>query len=147
MSKLLRGVFILWVVFRFGLDELLLSSFKHPSLRMLTRILTLGRSFSAPRGQRLREALEALGPIFVKFGQVLSTRRDLLPTDIAEELARLQDRVPPFSSDVAVATIERALAKRWTTSSATLSEPLWPVLLLRKCTLPASKPARVLSVM
>jgi ubiquinone biosynthesis protein len=112
MSKLLRGVFILWVVFRFGLDELLLSSFKHPSLRMLTRILTLGRSFSAPRGQRLREALEALGPIFVKFGQVLSTRRDLLPPDIAEELARLQDRVPPFSSDVAVATIERAFGKK-----------------------------------
>ena len=112
MSKLLRGVFILWVVFRFGLDELLLSSFKHPSLRILTRILTLGRSFRAPRGQRLREALEALGPIFVKFGQVLSTRRDLLPPDIAEELARLQDRVPPFSSDVAVATIERAFGKK-----------------------------------
>jgi ubiquinone biosynthesis protein len=59
----------------------------------------------------LREALERLGPIFVKFGQVLSTRRDLLPLDIADELARLQDRVPPFSSDIAVATIERALGK------------------------------------
>jgi ubiquinone biosynthesis protein len=59
----------------------------------------------------LREALERLGPIFVKFGQVLSTRRDLLPLDIADELARLQDRVPPFPSEVAVATIERALRK------------------------------------
>jgi ubiquinone biosynthesis protein len=72
-------------------------------------VLTLGRNLSEPRGQRLREALERLGPIFVKFGQVLSTRRDLLPLDIADELAKLQDRVPPFSSDVAIATIERAL--------------------------------------
>jgi ubiquinone biosynthesis protein len=53
----------------------------------------------------------SLGPIFVKFGQVLSTRRDLLPLDIADELARLQDQVPPFESDIAVATIERALRK------------------------------------
>ncbi len=53
----------------------------------------------------LRLALESLGPIFVKFGQVLSTRRDLLPADIADELARLQDRVPPFGSDIAIATI------------------------------------------
>jgi ubiquinone biosynthesis protein len=112
MSKLLRGVFILWVIFRFGLDELLLSSFRHPVLKALTRMITLGRNFSTQRGQRLREALEALGPIFVKFGQVLSTRRDLLPFDIAEQLARLQDRVPPFSSDVAIATIERAFGKK-----------------------------------
>ncbi|TAF80728.1 MAG: ubiquinone biosynthesis regulatory protein kinase UbiB, partial [Curvibacter sp.] len=62
-------------------------------------------------GESLRLALEALGPIFVKFGQVLSTRRDLLPLDIANELAKLQDRVPPFDSEVAVATIERALGK------------------------------------
>jgi ubiquinone biosynthesis protein len=62
-----------------------------------------------PRGQRLREALEELGPVFVKFGQALSTRPDLLPEDIALELARLQDRVPPFSSEQSVAIIERAL--------------------------------------
>lgn len=108
MSRLTRGVFILFVVLRYGLDELVLSSFRHPWLRLFTRILTLGRNLRAPRGERLREALERLGPIFVKFGQVLSTRRDLMPPDIAEELARLQDRVPPFSSEVAVATIERA---------------------------------------
>ncbi len=64
-----------------------------------------------PVASGLREALEQLGPIFVKFGQVLSTRRDLLPPDIADELAHLQDRVPPFSSEVAVATIERAFGK------------------------------------
>ncbi len=55
-----------------------------------------GADLSAPRAERLRLALESLGPIFVKFGQVLSTRRDLMPPDIADELARLQDRVPPF---------------------------------------------------
>jgi ubiquinone biosynthesis protein len=106
--RVYRGAFIVWVALRYGLDELVLSNFHHPGLRLLTRILTLGRDLSAPRGQRLREALERLGPIFVKFGQVLSTRRDLLPTDIADELAHLQDRVPPFDSSVAVATIERA---------------------------------------
>ena len=54
------------------------------------------------RGERLRLALEELGPIFVKFGQAISTRRDLLPLDIADELAKLQDRVPPFASSVAL---------------------------------------------
>ncbi len=63
------------------------------------------------RGERLRRALETLGPIFVKFGQVLSTRRDLLPADIADELARLQDRVPPFSYELAAAAVEESLGK------------------------------------
>lgn len=111
MSRLARGVFIAWVIFRYGLDELVLTSFQKPWLTRVVKVLTIGRKLEAPRGQRLREALERLGPIFVKFGQVLSTRRDLMPLDIADELARLQDRVPPFSSDVAVATIERALKK------------------------------------
>jgi len=111
MSRIARGVFIVFIVLRYGLDELVLSSFRHPWLRLLTRVLTLGRNLRAPRGERLREALEQLGPIFVKFGQVLSTRRDLMPPDIAEELARLQDRVPPFPSNVAVATIERAFRR------------------------------------
>lgn len=111
MSRLYRGFFIAWVVFRYGLDELVLSGFNKPWLRHVTWLLTIGRNLNAPRGQRLREALERLGPIFVKFGQVLSTRRDLMPLDIADELAKLQDRVPPFPSAVAVATIERALRK------------------------------------
>jgi ubiquinone biosynthesis protein len=111
MTRLYRGVFILWIVLRFGLDELLLSGFKQGWLRPVTRILTLGRNLSAPRGQRLRQALEHLGPIFVKLGQVLSTRRDLLPNDIADELAKLQDQVPPFPSEVAVASIERAFGR------------------------------------
>lgn len=111
MSRLFRSAFIVWVALRHGLDELVLSSFQHPWLRAFTRILSLGRDLSAPRGERLRLALERLGPIFVKFGQVLSTRRDLLPPDIADELARLQDRVPPFSSDLAVSIIEQALGQ------------------------------------
>ena len=111
MTRIYRGIFIVWVALRYGLDELVLTSFQKPWLRLVARIVSVGRNLEAPRGQRLREALERLGPIFVKFGQVLSTRRDLLPLDIADELAKLQDRVPPFSSAVAVATIERELRK------------------------------------
>ena len=108
MKRFLRGATIVWVVFRYGLDGLVLDSFQKPWLRLLAGVLSIGRNLETPRGQRLREALERLGPIFVKFGQVLSTRRDLLPADMADELARLQDRVPPFDSAIAIATIERA---------------------------------------
>ena len=111
MTRLLRGTYIVWIVLRYGLDGLVLTSFQKPWLRVIARIVSIGRNLDAPRGQRLREALERLGPIFVKFGQVLSTRRDLLPADMADELAKLQDRVPPFPSEVAVATIERAFRK------------------------------------
>jgi ubiquinone biosynthesis protein len=111
MTRLLRGIYIVLIVLRYGLDELVLTSFQKPGLRLLARIVSIGRDLSAPRGQRLREALEHLGPIFVKFGQVLSTRRDLLPPDIADELAKLQDRVPPFPSDAAVGIIERAFGR------------------------------------
>ena len=111
-SRFSRGSFIVFIVLRYGLDQLVLKSFQKPWLTLIARIASLGRNLSAPRGQRLREALEALGPIFVKFGQVLSTRRDLLPTDIADELAMLQDRVPPFDSSIAVATIERAFGRK-----------------------------------
>ena len=111
MTRLLRGIYIVLIVLRYGLDELVLTSFQKPGLRLLARIVSIGRDLRAPRGQRLREALEHLGPIFVKFGQVLSTRRDLLPPDIADELAKLQDRVPPFPSDAAVSIIERAFGR------------------------------------
>ena len=111
MTRVVRATTIVWVALRYGLDELVLTSFQHPGLRLAARIASIGRDLSAPRGQRLREALQRLGPIFVKFGQVLSTRRDLLPPDIADELARLQDRVPPFPGEVAIATIERSFRK------------------------------------
>ena len=111
MKRFFRGAAIIWVLLRYGLDDLLLKSFQRPWLHLLARVLSVGRNLEAPRGQRLREALESLGPIFVKLGQVLSTRRDLMPPDIADELALLQDRVPPFDSAIAVATIERAFGR------------------------------------
>jgi ubiquinone biosynthesis protein len=111
MRRLFRGVFIVWIALRFGLDQLVMTSFQKPWLTAIARLVSVGRNLKAPRGQRLREALESLGPIFVKFGQVLSTRRDLLPLDIADELAKLQDRVPPFDSRIAVEMIERAFKK------------------------------------
>src|SRR5919109_4270859 len=102
MFQLLRLARIGLTVYRFGLDEVALGSLKSRWLQRLLRVLALGRNLSAPRAVRLRLALVALGPIFVKFGQMLSTRRDLLPADIADELAQLQDRVPPFPSEVVV---------------------------------------------
>lgn len=109
MMTLVRLVNILWIALRFRLDELVLSSLKHPVAYALLRVVRLGKPPQLSRGVRLRLALEALGPIFVKFGQVLSTRRDLIPPDIANELALLQDRVPPFPSSQAAACIETAL--------------------------------------
>ena len=100
---LLRLARIFAVGLRFGLHEFV------PRLQRNVFIRALSGHKGEPRGQRLREALETLGPIFVKFGQVLSTRRDLLPLDIADELAKLQDQVPPFPSDLAVAEVERSL--------------------------------------
>jgi ubiquinone biosynthesis protein len=103
LSQLARLARIFAVGRRFGLYEFL------PPLADRALVRALCGPVSEPRGKRLREALEALGPIFVKFGQVLSTRRDLLPLDIADELARLQDRVPPFPPEEARAEVERSL--------------------------------------
>jgi len=105
----LRILRILVVSWRYRLDELVLSGFDHPWAVRLLRIVRMGSPPKMPRGERLRLALEALGPIFVKFGQVLSTRRDLIPTDIADALALLQDHVAPFSSAQAAQLIEEAL--------------------------------------
>ena len=107
---LLRLAKILWIASRFGLDEFALAEGSRLA-RALASILFF-RSLTEPRGVRLRRALEALGPIFVKFGQVLSTRRDLLPADIADELATLQDRVPPFAAELAVAEVERSFGRK-----------------------------------
>ena len=104
--RLLRLLKILLVALRFGLDQFLLGHERLRLPRVAVQLLLFWRDLSAPRAVRLRLALEALGPIFVKFGQVLSTRRDLIPPDIAVELARLQDRVSPFPG----AEVERILA-------------------------------------
>ncbi len=111
MTQLLRLAVIAFTLLRFGVDDIALSGLRRGGLRTLSRLAKLGRSYSEPRGVRLRQALERLGPIFVKFGQLLSTRRDLLPLDVADELAKLQDRVPPFPGEHAIALIERAFGK------------------------------------
>jgi ubiquinone biosynthesis protein len=108
----LRVAHIAWVLARHGLDEILLAAHIFRPIRFLRYLspfwlASLGRR--PPRGVRIRRALEDLGPIYVKFGQILSTRRDLLPDDIAEELVKLQDQVPPFPGSQAQAIIEKAL--------------------------------------
>jgi ubiquinone biosynthesis protein len=108
LSRLLR---IVHVSLRYGLDEFLLGHERVRWLRPIVSGAAFWRDLGSPRAVRLRLALESLGPIFVKFGQVLSTRRDLLPPDIADELARLQDRVPPFPYAQVEATLQRAYGR------------------------------------
>lgn len=107
----LRLFKILWVIARHRLDTLIPMERLPFWLRALLWFSPL-RLFSVghrSRGERLRLALEALGPIFIKFGQMLSTRRDLLPDDVANELRRLQDQVPPFPAELAAARVEKEL--------------------------------------
>lgn len=110
--RLLRLLKIIFVVLRFGLDEFLLAHVRTRWLLSPLNFFLFFRDTSAPRAKRLRLALENLGPIFVKFGQLLSTRRDLLPADLADELAKLQDQVPPFPSEQAVGLLEVAYKKK-----------------------------------
>ncbi|HEY5789141.1 MAG TPA: ubiquinone biosynthesis regulatory protein kinase UbiB [Gammaproteobacteria bacterium] len=112
-SEAWRLVHISWVLLRYGLDEIILATHLFRPLRFLQYLTPWYwlRGDLGPRAVRLRLALEALGPIFVKFGQTLSTRRDLLPDDIAIELAKLQDRVPPFPGAAARACVEKALRR------------------------------------
>src|SRR3954468_14764121 len=107
--KFLRLLKIITVATKYGLDEIAISGLRVPRTAKLINTVLFWRRITSPRAVRLRMALEELGPIFVKFGQVLSTRRDLVPPDMADELALLQDRVPPFDSDLAIAQITRAL--------------------------------------
>ena len=102
------------VLVRHGLDDFVRATHLYRPLRlvqMLSPWTWFARRAGRSRGERLRIALEELGPIFIKFGQALSTRRDLLPPDIADELAKLQDRVPPFDADTARRQIEAALGQ------------------------------------
>jgi ubiquinone biosynthesis protein len=101
------------VLVRYGLDDFVRATHLYRPLRFIFWLSpwTWFRRRRGTRGERLRRALEDLGPIFVKFGQVVSTRRDLLPSDIADELAKLQDRVPPFPGEAAKTRIEEALGR------------------------------------
>lgn len=98
LQQILRLIYINFVLTRHGLDEFIFATHLFRPLRFINLLLPWNwwRRVDAPRGERIRLALEDLGPIFVKFGQILSTRRDLLPDDIADELALLQDNVPSF---------------------------------------------------
>jgi ubiquinone biosynthesis protein len=110
-AQIIRLVHINFVLARHGLDEIILATHLFRPFRFLYYLAPwnwIPRT-RGPRGARIRRALEDLGPIYVKFGQILSTRRDLLPDDIADELAHLQDDVPPFPGIQARAAIEAAL--------------------------------------
>ncbi len=111
MRSGLRALRIGRVLLRYRLDDLLSGTPAERWLRLARPFVPrASREVAAmPRGQRLRLALQELGPIFVKFGQILSTRRDLLPADVADELTLLQDRVAPFPGDVAREIVEREL--------------------------------------
>ncbi len=108
--RLFRLAKIVSAFHRYGLDEFVLADAPNPLLRGLGKLLG-SRTHAEPRGERLRLALESLGPIFVKFGQVLSTRPDLIPPDIAGELSLLQDRVPPFSAEDVKKMLEKAYGR------------------------------------
>lgn len=107
-KTIFRMIAIQRVLVKYGLSDIIKQTHLLRPLRFLFYLAPRRRDSSAPIGERIRLALEELGPIFVKFGQAISTRRDLLPRDIADELAKLQDAVPPFPADQAVAIIEGA---------------------------------------
>src|SRR3546814_13367522 len=101
------------VLVRYRLDDLLSGTPAERWLKLMRPFVPrASREIAAqPRGARLRLALQALGPIFVKFGQILSTRRALVPLDVADELTLLQDRVAPFDGEAARPIVEHALAR------------------------------------
>ena len=125
LRVLARLIQIQRVLLKHGLDEFVRATHLYRPLRFvffLSPDVWFERRRAADRGERLRLALEELGPIFVKFGQAVSTRRDLLPADIANELAKLQDRVPPFPGAVAREAIEKAHGRPVTETFSSFDE-------------------------
>ena len=110
MSRIQRFFKIVWTIARYRLDQVARAAVPESTLIRLSPLALLPKPKRSP-AERLRLAIEHLGPVFVKFGQILSTRRDLLPTDYADELAKLQDRVPPFPARAAIARIEARAGK------------------------------------
>ncbi len=117
---LIRLIHINWVMMYHGLDELVLKTHLFRPIRYLAVFSPNYwlRKPSEPRGVRIRKTLEDLGPIYIKFGQALSTRKDILPDDIADELVKLQDKVPPFSNELAIEVIEGQLGEKVTEAFA-----------------------------
>jgi len=110
-KTIFRLIGIQRVLVKFGLDDVIKETHLLRPLRFVFYLFPRARDTSAPLGERIRLALEELGPIFIKFGQALSTRRDLLPKDIADELAKLQDEVPPFPADEAISILDAVYGK------------------------------------
>lgn len=102
---------IVFILLKYGLDEFVSENITFKPIHTCIKALFFWRNTTQARGVRLRLALEKLGPLFVKFGQMLSTRRDLLPTDVADELAKLQDQVPPFAFEEVQKSIEAAFGQ------------------------------------
>ena len=109
--RALRLLRIVHTIGAYRLDEFVPRRGGSGALRLAIGVLYGWRRPAQPRGVRLRLALESLGPVFVKFGQLLSVRPDIIPADIADELAKLQDNVPPFSWEEAAAALERAYGR------------------------------------
>ncbi len=112
-QQFFRLCYIFFIIIHYRLDEIIFDAFSLKTLHFLSYFSPLNwyKRPELTRGERIRIALEKLGPVFVKFGQSLSTRRDLLPNDIADELAKLQDQVPPFSGSLAKKIIEKEYGK------------------------------------
>ncbi len=110
-KTIFRLIGIQRVLVKYGLDDVIKETHLLRPLRFVFYLFPRARKSSAPLGERVRLALEELGPIFIKFGQALSTRRDLLPKDIADELAKLQDDVPPFPATEAISILDAAYGK------------------------------------
>ncbi len=128
-QRLWRFFQIQQVLVKYGLESLLLSPSRYAWLNRIFYVFPSRWNNELlrekPRGERIRLTLEELGPIFVKFGQILSTRRDLLPDDIGDELAKLQDRVPAFSAALARLEIENSLKENPDTVFASFeAEPM-----------------------
>ena len=110
-GQFFRLIRINLVLMRYGLDDIIFATHLFRPFRFVIYLLPWNWFLHnrSPRATRIRLALETLGPVYIKFGQMLSTRRDLLPDDIADELEKLQDAVPPFAGKQAIGIIEKAL--------------------------------------
>ncbi|MDA1063177.1 MAG: ubiquinone biosynthesis regulatory protein kinase UbiB [Proteobacteria bacterium] len=111
LRTIARLIDIQRVLVKYGLDDIVKETHLLRPLRFFFYLFPRRRNRSAPLGERIRLALEELGPIFIKFGQAISTRRDLLPNEVADELAKLQDKVPPFPAEQAIAILDAAYGK------------------------------------
>ena len=123
-GQFIRMLHINWVLMLHGLDDIIFTTHLFRPFRFIIYLFPWNwfRRKRKPRAVRMREALEDLGPIFIKFGQMLSTRRDLLADDIADELQGLQDNVPPFPGDQAKKIIQKAFGKTVTELFETFEE-------------------------